>query len=109
MLVDTELVVIDPFDYNGSAFAMVELDLDELEPIDYDGCSIVPIVPDQVGLERFDYKGRGCFQVDPELVDLGQVAMWDLQLCWKTLNWWYLIHLTIKDKILRLLNFTWMN
>ena len=48
MLVDTELVVIDPFDYNESAFAMVELDLDELEPIDYKGCSTVAIGHDQL-------------------------------------------------------------
>ena len=30
MLADTELVILDPFDYNGSAFLLVELELDEL-------------------------------------------------------------------------------
>ena len=66
MLVDTELVVIDPFDYKGSAFALVEYYLDEQEPIENDGCSIVLIFPDQVELDPFDFEGSGCFLVDPE-------------------------------------------
>ena len=37
-------MILDPFDHNGSAFALVELDLDELDPIDYDVRSILQIM-----------------------------------------------------------------